>query len=46
MCANEREGKSMRVRDFLEIDRRKSLKEKTGTRESAAEESAKGNATP
>jgi hypothetical protein len=45
MCANEREGKSVRMRDFLEIARRKSLKEKTGT-ESTAEESAKGNATP
>ncbi len=35
----------MRLRNFLERAWRGSLKEKTGTRQSAEEESAKGNTT-
>jgi hypothetical protein len=45
-CANEREGKSVRVRDFLGRAWPESLKEKTEIRQSAAEDRAKGNATP
>jgi hypothetical protein len=45
MCANKREGKPMRVRDFLGRARRGSLKEKIETRQSAAEDGTKGNVT-
>jgi len=49
MCANEREGKSMRVRDFLARAGQGSLNEKTETRHGAPQESkqgATGNSTP
>jgi len=46
MCAKEREGKRMRVCDFLGRARRGSLKEKIETRQSAAEDAVKRNATP
>ena len=49
MCANEREGKSMRVRDFLGRARPGSLKEKIETKHGAAEEDSgwiKWSATP
>lgn len=46
MCANEREGKSMRMRDFLGRVWPESLKEKTETQLGLAEESIKRNETP
>ncbi len=49
MCANEREGKSMRVRDFLARAGQGSLNEKTETRHGAPQESKQGatrNSTP
>src|SRR5438874_7568694 len=46
MCANEREGKSMFVCDFLGRARPESLKEKTEIRQGQGEENAKRNARP
>lgn len=46
MCANEREGKSMRMRDFLGRVWPESLKEKTETQLGLAEESIERNETP
>ena len=45
MRGNEREGKSMRVHVFLGRARRRSSREKIETRQSAAEDGVKRNAT-
>lgn len=45
MCANEREGKSMRVHVFLGRARRPGLPEKIEIGHSAAEDGVKRNAT-
>ena len=45
-CSKEREGKSMRVRDFLGRAWPESLKEETEIRQSTAEDGVKGNTTP